>query len=252
MQEGVEQLKNRYADMERNYRDIDTALAPHRNVIRSFGHSDAQSISQLFAWFDALSKRPDESFPVLLKSFNYDPRRLVHLMGGAQQQQQAQPQQDQWRQGVEQELLQQRAWMQHQHQQNENAMRLQTEDTLARWAADKPFFNEPGIRRRMGLLLQPDINGNSVVPLKNGQVDLDEAYRLSCLADSNVAAKMDAQRQAAERKAAKEVADRARRSSMSLSPSSPGRGSGSPSNKPTKGKSVRESLIESIESARTG
>jgi hypothetical protein len=60
VQRGVEELRGRY-------RDIETALEPHLPVIRSFGHTPAQSIAQMFAWFDALSTRPDESFPVLLR-----------------------------------------------------------------------------------------------------------------------------------------------------------------------------------------
>jgi hypothetical protein len=74
---GVAALQNRYSNMEREYTDIYRALEPHLPVIRSFSHTPAQSIAQMFAWFDALSKRPDESFPVLLRSFNYDPRRLM-------------------------------------------------------------------------------------------------------------------------------------------------------------------------------
>jgi hypothetical protein len=64
MQAGVESMKQKYASMEREYSDLSRALEPHLPVIRSFGHTPAQSVSQMFAWFDALSKRPDESFPV--------------------------------------------------------------------------------------------------------------------------------------------------------------------------------------------
>jgi hypothetical protein len=102
----------------------------------------------------------------------------------------------------------------------------------------------------MGMLLQPDVNGNSVVPLKNGGVDLDEAYRISCLSMPAVAAKMDARRVAEERRVAKEQADKARRAGVSFAPSSPGRNTGSSSAKPTRGKSVRESLNEAIQASR--
>jgi hypothetical protein len=49
---------------------------------------------------------------------------------------------------------------------------------------------------------------------------------------------------------AKEVADRARRAGSSFAPTSPGRNTGSSSAKPTRGKSVRESLQEAVEQAR--
>jgi len=129
-------------------------------------------------------------------------------------------------------------------------MRAQTEDVLARWAADKPFFEQ--CRRTMGLLLQPDANGNSVVPLKAGAVDLDRAYEVSCMMIPEVAAQIQQQKQTAANKLSRDQAERARRGAASLSPGAPGRNTGSSSNKPTKGKSVRETLLESIDQARGG
>jgi hypothetical protein len=254
VQRGVDEFKSRYSDMEKNYRDIDAALAPHRNVIRSFGHSDAASISQMFAWFQALSTRPDESFPVLLRSFNYDPQRLARIMGvgGQQQQQQYAEQRDPWQQSVEQELLQQRALVQQQQQYHYQMQQAQTEDTLAKWAADKPYFNEPGLRQLMGRLLQPDQNGNAVIPLKDGSVDLDESYRVACMMLPSVAAKMAEQQRAADRQAAKANADRARRASVGLSPAAPGRGSGAPKPQQRRSTSVRESIESAIDEARSG
>jgi hypothetical protein len=86
----------------------------------------------------------------------------------------------------------------------------------------------------------------------DGSISLDKAFDAAVALDPALSEKAIADRIAQERKAASDAAQRARRSSASLSPGAPGRGSGSSSAKPTRGKTVRESLIESIESARTG
>ena len=70
VQKGVDELKQRYTD-------LDQALAPHVQAIRQHGHTPAQAVHQMFSWFQALTANPDAAFPALIKSFNYDPRRLV-------------------------------------------------------------------------------------------------------------------------------------------------------------------------------
>jgi hypothetical protein len=60
----------------------------------------------------------------------------------------------------------------------------------------------------------------------------------------------DAERAAAERSAAKEAADKARRAGVSFAPSSPGRNSLSSSKQKTGSKSVRESIAEAIQTHR--
>jgi hypothetical protein len=255
---GVDSLKKSYAEMERNYSEIDRALSPHRNVIRSFGHSDAQSISQMFAWFDALSKRPDESFPVLLRSFNYDPRRLIQNMGytgGQQQQAQAQqagggqidPQLYNYLSTVEQRLGAQQ-------QMNEAHQMAQTHAILDEFAKSHPHFEK--VRRRMGELLNPNPQtGQSIIPLApEGHVDLQTAYDMACNLDDSIRESMFQERIANERRAAKEAADKARRASAGLRPGAPGGNNtfGSGANKQKQRQSVRESIEAAVAESRGG
>jgi hypothetical protein len=84
------------------------------------------------------------------------------------------------------------------------------------------------------------------------RVDLDRAYEVACSMTPAIAEKLYQRRVAAANKQARDQADKSRRAGISFGPTSPGRGSGSSSTKPTKGRTVRESLLESIEQARTG
>ena len=81
---GVEALKAKYGE-------LDQVLQPRMDVIRRHGHTPAQAVNQLFAWFEALSGNPLVAFPALANSFRFDLRSIPGLI----QQQQAQPQQQQ-------------------------------------------------------------------------------------------------------------------------------------------------------------
>ena len=83
MNNGVRQLQGKYAD-------IDAALAPHLDAVRSHGHTPAQAVSQLFGWFNALARNPGAAFPALAKSFNYDWDKIRAIQLAGQQQQAAQ------------------------------------------------------------------------------------------------------------------------------------------------------------------
>src|SRR5262249_13576935 len=70
MEKGVKELKSKY-------KEIDEAIAPYDTVISEFGKTRGQAVGQLFAWFDALAKNPDQAFPALIQSYKYDPRKVV-------------------------------------------------------------------------------------------------------------------------------------------------------------------------------
>lgn len=218
IQRGVQQLQQRYGE-------IDQAIAPYQEAVRQFGKTPGQAVAQLFGWFDVLAKNPDAGFPALLRSYKYDPRRLLQAFGYSpnalanaprQQPQQAQihPALQQYLQQQQQQLQGLTQWKS-QYEAQQQAVQLEnTERMLNAWASDKPHFQE--VRGLMGHLLTPDATGRAPVPLAaDGTVDLDAAYEMAT--NAIVAPR---ERQAAQNY--REKAQRARRASTSLRPSTPG------------------------------
>lgn len=265
MAKGVEELKNKYAD-------IDKILAPRLDSMRRFGHKPHEAVGQLFAWFDALSANPDVAFPALAASFRYDLRRLL----GAQQQPQQPAQQpaaqptvpegeeispavQQYISKITQEMETLKGAVQQQFGQLQNTFAQQsqakTDDMLAQWAKGKPHYDK--VRTLMGKLIIGMQQDNSVPLLQNGSVDLDAVYDMALYASPEVRAEIfaaqkvteEAERKKkadAERKAQTDQAEKARRAASGIAPSAPGQQA------PTKGqrkggKSVRDSLKEAME-----
>jgi hypothetical protein len=254
MAKGVDELKGKY-------KDIDQALQPHAEAIRRTGHSPAEAVSQLFAWFQALSTNPVATFPALAKSFGQDLGAILQAAQG-QQAQPGQPQAGdippalqnyindlqaqlgQMKQSFSQELTGLKSTFQ---QQSE----AKTQEILTNWSKDKPHYES--VRSLMAQLIQ-----SGAVPLKNGQVDLDGAYDMAVYAMPDVRTqvlsaqqeqvkKEAAAKQAAERKAQQDQADKARKAAVSVGGSAPG-APGTVGGKPTgKRKTVRESLMEARE-----
>lgn len=269
VQKGVDELKDKYAE-------IDGAIAPHIDAIRRHGHTPAQAVNQMFSWFHALAGNPDVAFPALLRSFNYDPRRLAPQQqqpaaqpGGAQPQPQvgtdgkpiavAQPADaippavQQYINQITNKLGQLENAFSQQIGQVQNTFQQQseakTQEVLMGWAKDKPYFEK--VRVLMSQLI-----ASGAVPLKDGRVDLDGAYEQAIWANPEVRSAVQADvvkqnaavaaaAQAKEKAAQQAAADKARKSNVSLAPSAPG--SGSPQGKPKKGRSVRESLKDAME-----
>ncbi len=273
MAKGVEDLKKKYSE-------IDQVLQPRLETLRRHGHSPAQGINQLFAWFEALSANPNVAFPALAESFKYNlrsipgliPQELIQLWQEKQKQQPgqapateaAQPageippavqqyinEMNQKLQALEQGFTNQLGQLSTNFQQQSQA---KTEEILANWSKDKPHFEE--VRRTMARL----IASQEVPPLPNGAADLDRAYDMALWALPEIREKILAEqrqkadaelkaKQAAERKAQQDQADKARRAQAgSLSGNAPG----SPTLpvKGKKGKTVAESLRESIAELR--
>lgn len=265
-EKGVKALKAKYAE-------LDQILGPRAQVIQSYGKTPAQAVDQLFAWFDALGANPDVAFPALAKSFGYDLRRLMPRPQQRPQAQQQQPgnQQPANAQGQPQEgqqplidprvqswLQQQFGGLQQRYQQLESQLQAnnqaKTEEALAIWSKDKPHYED--VRERMAYLI-----GSGAVPLKDGKVDLDGAYdaavwsmpevRAKIVAEQNRAAAAAAKaKQEAERKAQAEQAEKARRAATSVPISAPGLPAQQANGQTRKGKSVKETLMEAIETHR--
>src|SRR5258706_10186441 len=80
VEKGIKNLKD-------SYKEIDEALAPYVPMIRQFQKTPGQAVAQLFSWFDALAKNPDEAFPALIKSYKYNPDAMLAKYGYVRKQQ---------------------------------------------------------------------------------------------------------------------------------------------------------------------
>src|SRR5258706_12546132 len=222
VEKGIKNLKD-------SYKEIDEALAPYVPMIRQFQKTPGQAVAQLFSWFDALAKNPDEAFPALIKSYKYNPDAMLAKYGYVRKQQpqqqqqpngqvqngqvqpdgQAQPgqqpdvpippsvQQYITRLEQRQNQLEQQVGQQFnslgQYYQEQNAAK--TQEMLEQWARDKPHFDR--VRVMMGHLLTPDPNsGQAAVPLRDGKVDLDAAYEAAVYAMPEIRTQILAEQQA--------------------------------------------------------
>ena len=270
MQRGVDELKNRYSL-------IDQALAPHQDALRQMNASPGEAVNRMFLWFKALAGNPREAFPGLAKSFGLDWNQVIAATTG-QQPGQAQPQPGQQAQPdvipepVKNYVgqLEQRIQQLTNHlgqfdqrfgsiQQEMNQANLaKTSENLSIWSKDKEFFND--VRQDMARLVEANL-----IPLKNGQVDLDTVYERAIHFNPEVRAKVLAKQQQAntevqQAQAAEATTQRqtqvakARKASVSLpSGSAPGAlngGNATPARKPGQRLSVRDSLRNSIRELR--
>ncbi len=270
VEKGIKSLKDQYSE-------LDKAIAPHKEAIQKFGKTPGQAVEQLFAWFQALAQNPDQAIPALIQSYNYDPRKIIQAFG-IQPQAAPEPKKEVEEQpegdispavqnyitkleerinGFEQKVGQSFNGIMGSFQEQSMA---KTHEILNTWAKDKPYFNE--VRTFMGHLLTPDPNtGVAAVPLKDGRVDLDTAYEMATWGNPEVRAKVladqkakaDADRTAklkAEADLQQKQADKSRRASGSIPPGTPG-AEVSRKTTPPKGRSVRDSLKDSIEELRS-
>ncbi len=262
MERGVVELKKRY-DL------IDKAIAPHTDALRQMNATPADAVDRMFLWFKALAGRPAESFPALAQSMGIDWKRLIGTTGGPADQAAAQgtgsgtaPEiPDPVRQYVgslEKQVAQLGQYVQQisgrfgnveQNLQTQNMAR--TQENLNIWSKDKPHFND--VRMDMAKLIE-----TGVIPLKDGQVDLDTAYERAIYFNPEVRAKVLAEQQQANQavqQKSQEAATtaqqaqvtRSRKASVSLPASTtPGQLNGAAKSKPGQKLSVRDSLKAAI------
>jgi hypothetical protein len=207
---------------------------------------------------------------MLMKSFEYDPRRLIpminQMMGQQPNQGQEQAQEgevpapvQQYISQLEGRLSQLSDAVSKKFGMLENTFAQQSQakvqETLDMWSQNKPHFDK--VRVMMGHLLE----SGQVPALANGGADLDRAYDMALWAmpevrqeimaemETKKAAELEAKR-VAERKAQKEAADKARRAGGSLAPSAPG-SPVIPGTRKGPRKTVGESLREAIAEYRS-
>jgi hypothetical protein len=136
----------------------------------------------------------------------------------------------------------------------EQQSQAHTNAYLADWAKDKPYFEE--VRQHMARLVSPDpTTGESIIPLKDGRVDLEAAYDYAIYALPEVRAKVLAAQQASAQQARQakaqnqaftqtRAANEAIRKRVSVTSAAPG---GQPQPQVKKGVSVRDSLRAALQ-----
>jgi hypothetical protein len=228
------------AELRSKYQAEDLAWAPHEPVIRQFGKSRAETVTQLMSWFGALSRDPVNAFPALVKSMGAEQALLQHAQRMQPQSGAQQTNGGAFDPRVVQHYVDQRVGTL--EQQMAEAQQARTNEILENWARGKKYYER--VRAVMSDLLMPNPQtGRAIVPLKNGAVDLDESYRQACLLLPDVRDEIQAEERAAERKAESERARQARYTSSSLRPASPGSNSNTGGAKKRGGPtSVRQSL----------
>lgn len=268
MDKGVSQLKQSYAD-------LDTAFKPYDQVLQAHGKSRAEGTKQLFDWFLALARSPDQAFPALMQSFRYDPRRLLAALQGQQQPptQQQQPQGQQGQPKIDpaiMELFQQFAGQVDQKLNGvmgnfdqrfgavntnlEHQMLSKSQEILDQWSRGKPYFED--VRQEMARMINTGLykyeNVSDLDRIYDAAVHMNPDVRNKYLGD--VAAKRRAEREEkrkAELAAQQAEADRARRAgNSSLAGGAPGELGIGGGRKVAGKKSVRESLNDALEEAR--
>jgi hypothetical protein len=268
--QGVENLK-------KSYKELDEAIKPYMGAIQQNRTTPAAAVKQLFDWMGALTREsqalkagqpPQGVFAALAQSYGLDPIKLLAHMVQNPQGQQPQNNQQQQSNGQTQLDPQIKAYLDAQlaplgqnltglYQTVQQQSIAKTNEMLAMWAKDKPFYND--VRVTMARLMTPGANGEPplVAPREDGNADLDTAYERACNMDPNVRAKMQAAtKEAADKAAADKVAaekaaqrtklEAARKASGSIPISAPGLPGDGKQKGVKRGKSVRESLSDAI------
>src|ERR1700722_1517600 len=277
MAKGVEELKGRYAL-------IDQAIAPHNDALRQMNATPGEAVNRMFLWFKALAGNPVNSFPELAKSMGINWDQLVAARSDNTSQQPQQPQQPQgtaaggapeipeplknYVGNLERQVAQLGQFVQQNIQQlggrfgsieqNLNSQNeARTRENLSIWSKGKDYFEE--VRQDMAKLIE-----TGIVPLKDGQVDLDTAYERAIYLNPEVRAKVLAAQQQANQQVQQTAAaattaanqsqvNRARKASVSLpSASTPGAGNtgNAAAKKPGQRLSVRDSLKAALTELR--
>jgi hypothetical protein len=271
-QDGVQQLKNGYAQ-------IDAAIHPYKDLIRSYGQDPGTTIRQLFEWNTALAgPHKEQVFAQLAQRFGVDLSRIAPQRQAApgQQLQGAQDpfapvfqQLQSWQQNIEAQLQQQT-----QQQQLREVKKAEAE--IAAWSKDKPHFERvrPTMKELVGIDDQLVSSGQPSrfgIVRPDGSVDLDRAYKRAIALDDELAgqvaaeeqrkreaeirakaeAEAEAKAEAEAEKKAKEAEEAAgkKRAGASLKPRAAGGPIGRTGSPNSRGESVRDTLRRSLREA---
>lgn len=268
MAHGVQELRNRYSL-------IDQAISPHTDALRQMNATPGEAVNRMFLWFKALAGKPADAFPALAQSMGIDWTKLTAPKVAGQAPVEGQPGAStgapeipepvrQYVGSLENQIKEMQQYVQQiggrfgnvEHTINEQNQ-ARTVENLSIWSKDKPYFQE--VRQEMGRLIE-----TGMVPLKDGQVDLDTAYERAIYLNPTVRAKVLAEQQQANNQVQQQSVDaattarqaqvsKARKASVSLpANSTPGSGNGAPTAKKKPGEklNVRDSLKAAIAELR--
>jgi hypothetical protein len=230
-----------YDEREKVHEAENAAWAPWEPALRQASVSRAQAVSNFMSWHDYLRRDPLAAFPALVKSIGAEPafrELLQRQQAGAQPQAQQDPFQ-QYAASVEQRL---NGFQQTIAQQEEARQQAHANAVIEDFKRGREHFET--VRSHMASLI-----AGGVIPLRNGAVDLSAAYEAAVRMLPDTFEQTVAERIAAEKKKQRDYADRARRSSASLSVNAPGSNNSIGAKKRVGGKSVRASIEEALEEA---
>lgn len=222
---GVEALKSRYKDVD----DVRAKVEPRLNQLRMPFKDFVEGSA---GWFMALTgPQRVQAAQHLLRNLGIDPASVAGMQP-QQHQQNAAPQ------GFDPRIQHLAQRLDSFEQQQAAQLMSVAQQTVEQWAKDKPFFTS--VKAEMARLMQ----SGEVPLLPNGHADLDTAYNRAI---EPIMAQF-AQQQQTQEQERRAAAERARKASASLrTGTAPGASYQlNGANKKTKGKSVRESLYDSI------
>ncbi len=224
----------KYGDIAKRHEEIEQVIAPRRAEFQKFGiASDAQAISTLFAWEQAVRSNPQHAIRQLAQQYGVDLSTFAQAPQGTVENELP----AQLRPVVDPNVVQKVDAVSQRLDQYE-AQRIQ--ESIQAFAKDKPHFEK--VRTLMGQIMAG-----------GGATSLDDAYQKAIYADPETRSliqKDEQDKQEAERKkVAQEKAKAAAAASVSVQGSSP-HGSVQSKAKPNTGRSVRDSINDAVKEAR--
>jgi hypothetical protein len=248
MAKGVEQLKAKY-------KPIDDAFAPHRSQLQQLGKTEADAVSQLFGWHEAL-RGPNkvEAFKALAQAHQINLSSLTGQQAPPVAQEGQNPPQTDITQLLGQHfqpILNKVTSLESELQRRD---RERVEADIAQFSNGKPHFEK--VSRAMAVLMNSGIaSGN------NPKEIFDDAYIRACRADPEVFtliqqeerekrnAELRAEQEAAAKKAAEEAEARKRKEAEEVAKArkaTVGPRSGSPSGMAIAAKAKGQSVGDTI------
>lgn len=251
--------------------ELEAAFAPHAEVMKSSGRTKAQVINQMFGWMNALNQpnKEEAKKALLTLASNYG----ITFEAAAQPKPEVKtPKLDAngvaipepeipealklFIDGTTGKLKTLEEQLAQQNRLTEDAKRAASTQRLAVWSKDKPHFE--AVRKEMHVIL-----ANNLVPLKDGELDLDSAYDRAVYANPvtrELKQKEDAEKVAAEaetKRKEKELANlkklnASKKAGSSISARAPTGAAvtSGQANKNGKPESVRQTMLRTVQELR--
>lgn len=228
----------KFQGIEPKYRELDSVLAPHREMIRQYGVSEGQFVNQMLSWHGALSNPASQAqaFAALANAYGYNPQGSspAEIPQGNDVSHLLRPHLDQFGQqinGLRQEVSSVR------NQLSQREQEIISRD-IAEFAKDKPHFEK--VRTEMGLLIKAAAESGK-------ELSLDEAYQKAIWATPDIREqlkKAEFEAQIAKQREDADKAMKAKAATLAGRSPAPAAANGS------KPMSVREALTKSVAELR--